>query len=124
MFHCFLVALAAERLILGLFADEHLVLVVHKTMTHVGERSALHADGVHLRHFVGYGAQSRYRAEGSALEVHVKAGYYHAHAVVGKLVAHRYEVHAEELRLVYAHHVEVVTVRACGVTAQVVQNLG
>ena len=52
------------------------------------------------------------------------AGYYHAHAVVGKLVAHRYEVHAEELCLVYAYHVEVVTVRACGVTAQVVQNLG
>ena len=78
---------------------------------------------MYLCHLVGYGAQSRYRPEGRTLEIHVQAGDNHAHTVVGELVAHLYEIHAEELCLVDAHHVEVVTLGAGGVVLHVLQYL-
>lgn len=85
------VTFAAERFIFGLLAEHHALLVVHETVADVGQRAASYADGMHLSHFVGNGAQGGYGAEGHALEVHVESGHDDAYALVGKFVAYGHE---------------------------------
>ena len=103
----FLVALAAEWLILLRLAQQHPLVVLHLAMTDVGQRSASHADGVHLRHIVGNGAESRHRAERHPPEVHIQTCHDDADASVGQLVAYVDDAHVEELSLVDANYIDV-----------------
>ena len=62
------VTFAAERLIFGLLAEHHTLLVVHETVADVGQRAASYADGMHLSHFVGNGAQAGMGPKGTPLK--------------------------------------------------------
>ena len=86
---------------------------MHQSVADVSQRTAPYADGVHLHHVVGNGAESGHRSERLSLEVHVQSGYYDANIVVGKFVADIHKVVAEELRFVYANDVNVVTALVC-----------
>ena len=50
-----IIALPAQRLIFGLFAYEHLFVIMNKAVAYVGQCAAPHADGMHLRHLIGNG---------------------------------------------------------------------
>ncbi len=102
-----LVALATKRLVLRGFAEQHALLGIHDTMTHIGQTAAAYTDGMHLGHLVGHSQKSGYRAEGHALEVHIKPGDDDAHATVGQFVADIYQSFIEKLRLIDAHDIIV-----------------
>ena len=104
---CFLVALPAERLVFLCFAQQHALVILNGTVADVGQRTALHADGMYLGDVVGNGAEGRHGAEGYAAEVHVEPGNDDAHATVGQFVADLYQSFVEKLCLVDAHDVDV-----------------
>ena len=100
------VARAAQGFVLGRFAQQDLLVVLHRAVREGGQLSAFHADGMYLGHFVGNGAQAWHRAEGCAAEVHVEPCDDDAYAIVGQLVAYVNQSVVEKLGFVDAHHVD------------------
>ena len=76
-------------------------------MAHVSQRAALHADGMHLRHFVGNGAQGGDRAEGDSFVVHVKSGNDNPHPIVRQPVADLCQSFVQKLCLVDADDIYI-----------------
>lgn len=103
----FLITLAAERLILILFSQEHPLVVVDQSVADISQCTALDADGMHLGHFIGDGAQGWHWSEGQAFEVHIKSCHDDSYAPIGKLVAYISKSVVQKLSLVDTHHVNV-----------------
>ena len=80
----FLVAFAAERLIFGCLAQQYTLVVGHETVADISQVAAFHADGMHLGHIVGNGAEAGNGTEWNAFEVHVESCNNDAHTAVGQ----------------------------------------
>ena len=64
---------------------------------------------MHLCHLVGNGKESWHRTERHALEVEVESGYYHTDASACKFIADLDDMLVEELCLVNAHHIALLS---------------
>ena len=78
-------------------------------MADVGQGSATHADGMDLRHLVGNSTQLWHRTKRHALEVEVKSGHDDTDASACQFIAYLHDMLVEELCLVNAHYVALLT---------------
>ena len=98
------VALSAKRFVLLFLAKQDLLLACHNTMTDVGQSSTTDTNGMHFRHFVGYGKESWHRSERLTFEIEVKTCDYHTYTPGCQLVTDLHDMVVEELRFVDADH--------------------
>jgi len=105
----FLIAVSAEWFVLLGLSQQHALVVLYGTVTDIGQRATLHADGMDLGDVVGNGAERRHGAEGLSPEVHVQSGNDDAHPAVGQFVTDADQTLVEELGFVDTYHVDVGT---------------
>ena len=97
-------ALAAAGLVLVRRADDDALAGIRQALAEMRRVAADHADGQVLGDELGHGHQLGHVVEGLAAVVLVQAGHYHAAAGIRQPPGHLDDLGAEEMRLVYAHH--------------------
>ena len=105
-------AVAAQRLVLVGFTDEHLLvragaLDAWKAVRMLGRLAAAHADGVNLGDVLGPGQKSRHRTERIGQIVHVQTSHDNSYTLVGQSVADVNYAIVKELDFIYSHNIHI-----------------